>query len=855
MQPRVSSIAVVVGQMLLATVLSQAASAAQVEIDAPIVPKPGDSIVVRVRFDKPLDTSAKPSADLLFPSGDPQPLRDGQWNQNGTLWTFAPVKLGANKGLAQLIVRAAVAADGTDTVVHEEPLVVGTEPILAQLRKLADWMIARPHDFIFVEGYFYRTFLGLYEITGEKRYLDLAKRGAEKILKRQAPEGYWATGYGSVYLADTGSALGLLTNLYKHATPDEQKRIDNALNRYVELVLVRGDSKGRPFVHKDGSLGVGFDTIKKGKVIGEANKPYTIATSLTGAEVFAALYYMHGNDPYKQIAMKACDWLFGTMSKEGVFPYILEDWNPRGANRDEVWKSYRYNTAAYVGEGMIQAWTYIDDPAFRKGIETRIKPNIDWLVRTQNADGSWGNKATEVGLFDQARSHGVINVLVWYHENVQRDPRVAAAIRRYYLLLLDDNRTSYQHVASPKPVKSRYRVPLDYVATSIAGRALIEIIKPGADCYRWKPPAVDHSRLMTYRTPDGRDLPVRSADDWAIRRKAIMAAVQEVMGKLPDRSNAPPLDVKVIERVEKDGYERISLTYQSPDGDRVPAYLLLPKDRPAGRRLPAIMALHGTGRFAKKTVTGEAVLLTDEELKKADRVPYMYPTRNFVYPNMNYGQELAQRGYVVLAPDYPAFGDYPFDYRKNKYGSGCMKGIVNHMRGVDLLAARDEVDPGRIGAIGHSLGGHNALLLGLFDQRVKVVVASAAWSRIRDTRLAALARAGKPDGWDQDVLMPRVRTVYGLDLDRLPFDLPELVAAMAPRAVFSNSPVNDEYYFYHGAKEMAPKIHEVFALFGAADRFQIRYPVCAHDFPPEVRRDAYAFIDRALQHTPSRQLP
>ena len=142
--------------------------------------------------------------------------------------------------------------------------------------------VARPHDFIFVEGYYYRTYLGLYEITGEERYLKLAKEGAEKLLKKQTPEGYWGTGYGGVFLADTGSALGLLLNVYKHATPDEQKRIDDAMNRYVNLVLVHGDSKGRPFVHEDGSLGVGFGAMKNGKIVGDINKPYTIATALTG---------------------------------------------------------------------------------------------------------------------------------------------------------------------------------------------------------------------------------------------------------------------------------------------------------------------------------------------------------------------------------------------------------------------------------------------------------------------------------------------------------------------------------------------------------------------------------------------
>lgn len=820
--------------------------AAQVEIDAGIVPQPGETIAVRVRFDKPMDTTTRPSAELIFPVGDPQGLREGAWNKEGTVWRFTAARLGKNKGLGRLVIRAAVAADGTDAVAHEEPFVVGAEPILAQLRRLADWMIARPHNFIFVEGYYYRTFLGLYEITGERRYLELARKGAEKLLKTQAPEGHWGTGYGSVYLADTGSALGLLINLYKHATPEERKRIDAALNRYVDLVLVRGDSKGRPFVHPDGSLGVGFDAIRDGKMSGEMNRPYIISTALTGAEVFAALYYLHSQDSHKQIAVKACDWMFGTMNEDGVFPYIIEDFNPKGANREELWRSYRHCASAYVGEGAVQAWTYIDDAAFRQRIQWRIKPHIAWLVRTQNADGSWGDKGTAVGLFDQARSHGVVNLLVWYYHNVSRDPQVAAAVRRYCLLILDDQRTAYQHVAATQPVKSSYRVPLDYVATSLAGRALMEIIKPGADCYQWK---VDHSRLLTYRTPEGQDRPVRTAADWAIRRQQIEAAAEMVMGKLPDRSRLPPLDVKIIERVEKEGYVRLSLTYRAPDGDRIPAYLLLPKDRPAGQRLPAIVALHGTSKFAKKSVTGEAVVLTNEEVKKADRVANIYPTRNFVYPNMDYGKELAQRGYVVLAPDYPAFGDYPYDYRKNQYSSGSMKGIVNHIRGVDLLQAREEVDPERIGVIGHSLGGTNALFLGVFDDRVKVIVASAGWSPFRGSA------SRKPGGWDQDVYMPRLRTVFGFDWERVPFDLPELAAALAPRACFSNSPVRDEYFDVGSVKKAEPKIREVYALLGAADQLQIRYPDCGHDFPPEIRREAYALIDRVLRHTPSQKVP
>jgi dienelactone hydrolase len=342
----------------------------------------------------------------------------------------------------------------------------------------------------------------------------------------------------------------------------------------------------------------------------------------------------------------------------------------------------------------------------------------------------------------------------------------------------------------------------------------------------------------------------RTSEDWAIRRRQIIAGAEEVMGRLPGRSNLPPLDVKIIEQVDKDGYVRLSITYQSGDGDRVPAYLLLPKDRPPGRRLPAMVALHGTSRFGKKSVTGEAVVLTDAELKKADRTPNMFPTRNVVYLNMDYGKELAQRGYVVLAPDYPSFGDYPYDFRKSKYASGSMKAIANHIRGVDLLQSREEVDPERIGVIGHSLGGHNALFLGLFDQRVKVVVASAGWGPFSGSR-----HGNKPGGWDQDVYMPRLRTVYNFDWDRVPFDLPELVAAVAPRAFFSNSPSRDPWFSADAIKDVEPRIRAAYALLGAADRLQVQYPNCEHDFPPEIRRAAYSFLDRVIRHTPSRQVP
>lgn len=451
---------------------------ARVEIDA-IVLQPGTPLDMTVRFRRPMSRHTPLLAELTLPGKEATLLREGTLADDQMSWRFAPVSIGPDEGVGSLLLGGAKTGHGL-LMMHEVlPMVVGTRPVLDRLRKIAEWMMANEQSAIFVEGYNERTLLGLYEITGERRYLDHVRKYVHKLLGLQDPAGFWGTGYKSVYFADTGSALGLFINFYKFATPEERKRIDTALERYFELLLVKGDSTGKPFVHPGGSLGVGFSRYVDGKAEGDLNKPYTISTALTGAEVFAAWHYMKGDGRYKQMAMKACDWMLDTMVGEeppdpwaapGQIPYYIDDWNPGGKDRFWVWKRWPYDTSAYCGEGFLAAWTYIDDKAFRTRLGKRVRPHIDWLLRTQNDDGSWAAK----GSGDQLRSHGVVNLLLWYHEQIERDPRIADALRRYVVLLLDETRSAY------------LKVPGNGIATSLAGRALVEIVRPGVDCYRWK---------------------------------------------------------------------------------------------------------------------------------------------------------------------------------------------------------------------------------------------------------------------------------------------------------------------------------------------------------------------------------
>ena len=332
----------------------------------------------------------------------------------------------------------------------------------------------------------------------------------------------------------------------------------------------------------------------------------------------------------------------------------------------------------------------------------------------------------------------------------------------------------------------------------------------------------DHARLTYYVDERGAEQPVKTPGDWARRREQILAGMQEAMGPLPDRSNLPPLDVKVTEETKGDGYARLTLSFVAEGKNRVPADLYLPASAAKGARLPAILALHQTSVQGRRDLGGGA--------------------KN---PNMGYAPELARRGYAVLCPDYPSFGDYKYDFAADDYASGSMKGVFNHMRCVDLLRNREDVDGDRIGVIGHSLGGHNALFLAAFDERVKAVVTSCGWTPFGDYY------NGKIDGWTSDRYMPRLRTEYGLDPKKVPFDFYEVIAAIAPRAVFSSSPLRDGNFDVAGVKKAAAAAQPVFDLLGASDRLKVIYPDIGHDFPPDVRQQAYAFLDKALGNGPA----
>jgi predicted dienelactone hydrolase len=206
---------------------------------------------------------------------------------------------------------------------------------------------------------------------------------------------------------------------------------------------------------------------------------------------------------------------------------------------------------------------------------------------------------------------------------------------------------------------------------------------------------------------------------------------------------------------------------------------------------------------------------------------------------MHYAIELARRGYVTLAPDYPSLGEHAYKFDpQHGYASGTMKAIWDNIRSVDVLAARPEVDPQRIGCIGHSLGGHSALFTAAFEPRIKVIISSCGFSRFHKDDVPS---------WTGPRYMPRIASRYGNDADRVPFDFTEIVASLAPRPFLACAAVRDRDFDVNGVRDVITSARTIYRLHAKLDNLQAVYPDSPHDFPDHTRRQAYEFLDHHLK--------
>ncbi len=328
----------------------------------------------------------------------------------------------------------------------------------------------------------------------------------------------------------------------------------------------------------------------------------------------------------------------------------------------------------------------------------------------------------------------------------------------------------------------------------------------------------DHARLLVLKDETGKEQDIKTAADLGRRRAHLLAGMQEAMGELPGSFRRVPLEIEVLDETETDKYVRRRIRYSAEAGDRVPAYLLVPRNLTGP--VPAMLCLHQTTGIGKDEPAG----LGGRE-------------------TLHYAHELAERGYVCIVPDYPSFGEYSYDFKQQgaHYASGTMKAIWNNIRAVDVLETLPEVKRDQIGCIGHSLGGHNSLFTAAFEQRIRAVVTSCGFTAFHHYY------GGKLAGWTSDRYMPRIRDVYKNDPDQVPFDFYGVLGAIAPRGIFINAPLHDGNFEVSGVRKVVEVVRGAYAIRDAEENLEALYPDSGHDFPDEIRQQAYRWLDGQLK--------
>lgn len=141
---------------------------------------------------------------------------------------------------------------------------------------------------------------------------------------------------------------------------------------------------------------------------------------------------------------------------------------------------------------------------------------------------------------------------------------------------------------------------------------------------------------------------------------------------------------------------------------------------------------------------------------------------------------------VAAALHEAGFGVFTYDLR----GCGQSGGAVTFgareqhdlISVVDHLTARNGVDPGRIGALGFSMGGAVTIMAAARDTRIKAVVADSAWSDAKSWLKPSIrATFLHPNDRFSALSLKLVELRTGADLDRLrPVDA---IRSLDPRPV------------------------------------------------------------------------
>jgi len=311
--------------------------------------------------------------------------------------------------------------------------------------------------------------------------------------------------------------------------------------------------------------------------------------------------------------------------------------------------------------------------------------------------------------------------------------------------------------------------------------------------------------------------------EWKSWHRSLKRKLKELLGGFPD---ATPLKVEILEEVDLTHSRRLRLSIHTEPKTVVPAYLFIPNG--VERKAPAMLAVHGHG--SQNDVVGIAETEDDVQLINSER--------------RDCAVQLAQRGYVTLAPVLRGFGgrrELNERGQATSRNNSCRQISLNAillgktdigmqvwdiMRCVDYLQALPEVDPKRIGILGKSFGGAVSMYTSALDSRLQVTILSASFGLFHDTLMS----------------------LFHCECNYVPgilqyADMPDIAALIAPRPLLIESGSRDPIWPQPSAKKGYNHAARAYSVLGARERIAIDAFEGGHVFSG---RKAFAWLEKWL---------
>jgi len=265
----------------------------------------------------------------------------------------------------------------------------------------------------------------------------------------------------------------------------------------------------------------------------------------------------------------------------------------------------------------------------------------------------------------------------------------------------------------------------------------------------------------------------------------------------------------------------------------------------------------------------------DTHLKSADffhheQHPVMKDHQKEYYENFAWANEIAKRGFVVLVPDAFTFAsrrvmlqDVPIDLRQdltdedpenpvhieayNKWAGQhehvmakslfcagtSWPGVffAEDQKALDILCARADVDPARVGCGGLSGGGLRTVMMAGLDPRIKCAVP-----------------VGFMSTWKDFLLNKSFTHTWMLYVPMLPkeLDFPEILGLRVPLATLVLNDSEDDLYTLPEMQRADKILAEVYQKAGAANRYKCSFYPGPHKFDAKMQAEAFDWFEKWL---------